>query len=804
MSLDLAQAHAVRVALARHPVAVECARIASLVTFSEVDVVVFESGRAYVVASSEADVLQPRLLTEAESVLLHGAEGVEVVAGGAAVAIRAADGAPIGAITIRQAPADLPVDVLCGLARLIFEALRPGDAEGIREAVADGLRDAVVVVSADMVITWANRAVGSLLGRTPTELIGSSALDLVHPDDVAIAFDAVTRLQEGLEVYRVFVRLARGNGDYERVEVTGSDLSADPRVAGLVLSLRWAEAADELEVSADRSRRMAAEIVAGLHDGIVATDQFGAITMVNGIARTMFGLDPGLPPSGLESTDFALLDTEGRRVNDVLQPGEETDDRRPRELCVVPANGELRYVTTQKRLVRDAEHNLLGSVVVFHDVTDARRAADELRSQALHDQLTGLANRRQLEQRLTALMTAAGPGLVAACFIDLDAFKVVNDTHGHRVGDEIIRIAAKRLTTQLRDCDLLVRQGGDEFVALIVGADGVGEVITAAERMRATLARPYVLKEERFDLTASVGVAVSVGSDLADDLLLRHADIALYAAKARGRDRVEVFDDDLANEVRLEERQRRMLRDNLDNNRLVVHFQPLVDTTTGRTYGYESLARCRDDHDELVSPAAFLEPILRSGLMWELDRAAFALSCEAAAVLAQVSPDTPPIIACNLSAVSLVQPGLVEFIVDRVSTAGIEPGQICIEITESSAFDAGPASVGALKALHDRGFLLALDDFGTGYSSLAHLRDLPLSTVKVDRSFTARLTTPTSERAIAEAIVSLAGDLGLEVVAEGVETAEQLEQAQELGFTSIQGWHYSAALPLQDILTDWI
>ncbi|MDH3706928.1 MAG: PAS domain-containing protein, partial [Acidimicrobiia bacterium] len=430
------QEQATRELLSRHPIAVDCALAAGSAARSAAEVVVFEAGRAFVVASTEAEVLQPRHLLAVEEQLLS--EGARVATDGdaAAFAIVGHAGGTLGSLTLLDTSGTVNGDTYHALARVVStvaaDATRLVADQSLEAAVLDGLRDAVVVLGADMTIEWANRAVGSLIGRSPADMIGRSALDLLHPDDLGSALDAMTRLSEGLSITRAFVRLERGNGGYERVEVTGSDHSSHPTLGGMVLSLRAAEVEEELEASVDRVMRMSDAIVTGLLDGIVATDEFGAITMVNGVAREMFGLDPYAPPSQLELGDFTFLDHDGRPISPDLQPALANLDDEPREVCVMSARGQMRYVSTHQRPVHDDQGELLGSVLVFHDITQARRAADELRSQALHDQLTGLANRRQLEDRLGDLMAAETPHLVAACFIDLDGFKLVNDTHGHR------------------------------------------------------------------------------------------------------------------------------------------------------------------------------------------------------------------------------------------------------------------------------------------------------------------------------------------------------------------------------------
>ncbi len=791
---------AARSALLRHPVAVDCVRAATALFDGQADIAIFESDRAFVVASDLVDrVSQPRPLTTSEMTLVAGTARLETAEDQISVAIVAPTGETIGAITVVGAHESAHGVPLQALARIIGGVVRDQTAANTEhaEAILEGLRDSVVILDADFTITWCNRAVGSLLGVTPAELIGTSSLDLLHPDDIESALHTLVRMAEGLEVYRLKVRLRNASGDFVQTDVTGLDHTDDPTIGGFVLSVRNAERDTEVTMMAEREKRMSEAIVRGLSDGIIATDSFGAVTMVNDVAHNLFSLET-LVPSQVVLGDLHLLDLDG---NFHALPS--IDDPRPSDIFVVVAEGAPRYVTVSIEPVRDPDDVALGSVFVFHDVTKERLAVDELRSQALHDQLTGLANRRQLEQRLKELRASAFDITVAACFIDLDGFKLVNDQYGHRAGDELIRLAASRLAFQLRDQDLLVRQGGDEFVALLVDIDSVETVKSIAERLRDSLEDPYRVGEERFDISASIGVSIFQSENLDEERILQQADLALYAAKNKGRNRVEVFDSALAEASSTESQQRRLLSEAIDEDRLLVHFQPLVDSVTNRTKGYEALVRIETDTGGFLGPSSFLETISETYRMWELDQIAFSKACHGAALLEKLAPFDPPYVACNFSPVSIAQPDFVSVVTETVQAAKLRPSQICIEITESAAFDAGPMGLQSLTALADAGFPLSLDDFGTGYSSLAHLRDLPISSVKVDRSFVAKLTQSASERAIVAAIVTLAHDLGLRVVAEGVETLEQAQLTSQLGFETLQGWYFAPALTLTECINDW-
>lgn len=749
--------------------------------------------------------MMPRQMLAAELALLASGDTETVADGWFSLAVRGADRSVVAALSVHTGAthpeATHPAtESLHAIGRLLEAELlsveRAGDA--FLTDVMDGQRDAVAVLTTELDVKWVSQGIGTLVGRTPSELVGRSAIELLHPDDLDTAFDAIARIKQGLPVYRIYVRVLNVSNEYIPVEVTGNDLSLIPGVDGFVLSIRDAQHEREAVQALTRSRQVSDTIVESLRDGVVATDEHGAIVAINTTARTMFGIDESRSPAQLRQDEFTLVELDGRPHSPFA------DDHSSATLCCYIANHQdLRYITASRETIpsEDGSGAAAGVVVVFSDVTSEQVAAQELRNQARHDQLTGLANRYQLAERLVGLAESRSES-VAACFVDLDGFKSVNDNYGHRMGDEVVRIAAQRLAAEIREGDILARHGGDEFVALLVDTD-LDEASRIAEKFRAAIAAPYQVGSHTFDLTGSIGVAIERIAGLNPDALLQHADLALYAAKDAGRNRVEAFDDELANEVRIKDHKKRRLRSALDDNRVVMYFQPLIDTDSEHIVGYEALARIRVDDDTVLNPSAFLEGIASSALVWELDQAAFELSCRAANALASIHPGSVPYIACNFSSTSVSHPDFLSFLTATTTEASVSPTNISIELTESAAFDADAKGVDMLTVLRERGFRLALDDFGTGYSSLAHIRDLPISSIKVDRSFIGRLGQGGNEHSISEAVVGLARDLDIDVVAEGVETLEQLQLARALGFTTIQGWHYAPAQPLAECLQHW-
>ncbi len=784
-------------------------RTAAAFTGLDAEIVVFESDRCFIASSTRPNMaMAPRHMNDAERILVDRGDGssesatcdgvisapILDEAGHLVAALSLLDSDSVG-LSSTMSSCTIGLEALVRQIRAELDSSNTTDPDFFRTLV-HGQRDAVIVLTADLSVRWVSSGIVSLLGRSPSDFIGHSAADFLHPDDIEATVDAIAKFTEGLAMYRVTVRVADGHGDYSPIEVTGSDLSTDPTIGGMVLNLRDANYESERDVEIDRSRRLSEAIVGSLRDGLVATDRFGSITMVNDVGRAMFEIPSDKAPAQLSLDRFSLVTLDGRPYDPLARPGAVAR-------CILPGTNAVRYFSCLTQAVTAADGDEMGYVLVYSDVTEEHRAATELRTQALHDHLTGLPNRRQLDERLALLDAKATRSGVAACFIDLDGFKLVNDNHGHRHGDQLLRVAADRLALELREDDLLVRHGGDEFVVLLSNVDDIDSARRTAERYRSVLLDPFDIARERFDLTASIGVAFSPSGDSTLDVLLSHADIALHVAKESGRNQVVSFDDGLADAVATEESQRRLLREALDGDRVVMHFQPLIDAGTELTQGYEALARIETLEGGLLSPASFLDAVANTGLMWELDQRAFELSCRAASVLACLDTTAAPYIACNFSPVSLGRPDFAEFVLATIAETGVEPSQLRIELTETAAFTAGAQRDATLRSLCEHGIRLALDDFGTGYSSLAHLRDLPISTVKVDRSFIARLTDRESERSITEAVVALARDLDLDVVAEGVETAEQLELAREIGIDTIQGWHFSPALPLDKCVENW-
>jgi diguanylate cyclase (GGDEF)-like protein len=440
----------------------------------------------------------------------------------------------------------------------------------------------------------------------------------------------------------------------------------------------------------------------------------------------------------------------------------------------------------------------LGYVNIFgRDVTEVRDAVSRLRYAAYHDELTGLHNRVHFRASLEAAITSAAEdnsAPVGLLMIDLDHFKQINDTLGHAAGDEALRIAARRLKKLLRGADLVARLGGDEFAVLVNRVQQPGELTMLAERLRSGLAQPLTLGSRDWTVCASIGVTSYPRDATTASDLLRCADLAMYHAKRDGRGGVSAYDGEVHRSVRQRVSVEMMLRDAIKHDRLNLHFQPLVELSSGRILGAEALVRMQGPDGNPVSPVEFIPVAEECGLIeevgeWVLHHAL----TEAHAWHQQGFPDLR--IAVNVSARQLRAPDIVRRFKRVFDSTGIDGSRVEIELTESVLVGNVKEAMARIWDLRGLGADLAVDDFGTGYSSLGYLRSLPVSKLKIDRSFVMDLPGSRDALAIVDAVLSLANSLRLTVVAEGVETDEQADTLRRMGCAQAQGYLYSRPVP---------
>jgi diguanylate cyclase (GGDEF)-like protein/PAS domain S-box-containing protein len=439
---------------------------------------------------------------------------------------------------------------------------------------------------------------------------------------------------------------------------------------------------------------------------------------------------------------------------------------------------------------------------VLADALERQAIEDDIRHRALHDPLTDLPNRILFMDRLEQALARQRrrDSLTAVLFLDFDHFKVINDSLGHHVGDELLTAVAPRLRHALRASDTVARLGGDEFAILLEEIDGEDDAIEMAQRVAALFVAPFVIGGGDHFVTASIGIALARGGESPMELV-RDADAAMFRAKERGRARYEVFDEATRSRALARLRVENDLRRAVEREEFSLFYQPVVSLRTHAVVALEALIRWRHPERGLVSPAEFVPVAEQNGLIEPIGRWVLHSACRQAAAWHSARPDARPVeIAVNLSAVQLASPGLVATVHEALGASGLAPELLCLEITETAMLEDPESSAEALRALGAVGVRLALDDFGTGYSSLAYLPHLPLDTLKIDRSFVDGLGTETQDTAIAEAIVAMSRALSLGVVAEGVETERQARELTRLGCDYAQGFYFARPLPAHEIL----
>ncbi|HEX2280388.1 MAG TPA: EAL domain-containing protein, partial [Thermomicrobiales bacterium] len=538
-------------------------------------------------------------------------------------------------------------------------------------------------------------------------------------------------------------------------------------------------------------------LVMNASDKIVVLDDAGNLLYVS-------------PSSSQEMTASAAEQMIGTSVFPIIHPEDHSRFRRFLTECLGGRN-KLPIVEVRYRLSdgawRDVEaigNNLLGDpnvggiVVTARDITERKSLQSQLAHQAFHDPLTTLPNRALFMDRTEHALTAIGRHYhgIAVLFVDLDRFKLINDSLGHDIGDQVLVAIAGRMQESVRQGDTVARFGGDEFTVLLEQVADVDEAVMTAERIIAAIGQPLNFDGHEIHIAASVGVTFSNSSNDVPELLLRNADAAMYHAKKNSTTRYEVFDPsldvDMLERLQLENDLRRAV----ERNEFEIHYQPKVSLTDTESFGVEALVRWNHPTRGVLSPGEFIPLAEETGLIVPIGRLVLVEACRQARAWQDEYPGLPPLLmSVNLSGRQLKQPGLVDDIASILDEAGLPPEQLELEITESTMVEDALSSISTFAVLKALGVRLAVDDFGTGYSSLSYLKSFPLDVLKIDRSFVSGLGTNSDDAAIISAIVEVAHSLGLSVVAEGVETVEQLDHLRALGCDLGQGFYLAKPLP---------
>jgi diguanylate cyclase (GGDEF)-like protein/PAS domain S-box-containing protein len=569
----------------------------------------------------------------------------------------------------------------------------------------------------------------------------------------------------------------------------------------LARSIRYAVERHRGELALRASEERYALAIRGANDGIWDWDVAANWIFLSPRWKAMLGLAEDELDGRIDSWQGCVADADRARFRGAFDAaialGDSNLEIEHRMRC---RDGALLWVVTRGALVRDGKGRVIRMAGSMTDITARKQAEAQLLHDAFHDGLTGLANRNLFLDRLGMAISGMqrdGENGFAVLFLDLDRFKTVNDSLGHSVGDLLLGAIARRLEQLMRPSDTVARLGGDEFAILAHGASDGSDAVHIAQRVQERLVEPFAIGGQEVYVTASIGIALPELTGANPDGLLRDADLAMYRAKASGPGRYEVFDLELHRAAVQLLKLETELRRGVAAGDFVMHFQPIVSLKSGRIAGFEALTRWQHPERGLVPPAAFIALAEETGLVVPLGWLVLERACRQACIWQERFPADPPyFMSVNVSGKLFAQEGAVEQVLRILEASRLPPESLRLEVTENVVLQHGDDVMRRLRMLRDFGVQLSIDDFGTGYSSLSYLQRFRYDELKIDRSFVRDIEVADS-LAIVETILSLASHLGIGVVAEGVETEEQLARLRTLGCPHGQGFWFAKPLEVE-------
>lgn len=611
-------------------------------------------------------------------------------------------------------------------------------------------------------------------------------MDLVHPDDREAVQQAVQKALSEEEAYDIEHRLRTRGGELRWVREQGrverNDAGEPIRMIGIAHDITDRKQAERKR---RRSEKRYRRLFEDSRDAVYVTDQEGRIQQLNRAGRDLLGISEEELGS-VRSLEF--FENPSRREQ-LLKAVSQTGSVKGFPVELRTRDDELRHCRLTANARRDTDGELAGTQGIIRDVTEQKRMREQLEEQALYDRLTGVANRALLQDRLEHTIAKAErrDGRVGLLFVDLDRFKVVNDNLGHQAGDRVLKAVAERLQDAIRDADTLARIGGDEFLVLLEEDPTPSEAHEVARRIAEQLDAPFHVSNTEFYQAASIGIVVVDAEEAEPEELIRQADEAMYESKEAGETEVAVHrsSSGLGGSERLT--RERELREAIEREEFGLHYQSIHDLESDDVIALEALARWPGE-DEFRKPAQFIRLAEETGLIVSLGALLLERACREISELEDAVPLT-----VNVSAQQFAAGNLVELI-ERALEVARSPDQLQLEVTERVLLDAR----GEIEDLRAMGVGILVDDFGTGYSSLEYLKNLPVTGVKVDRSFISKLGDSPVDEAIVETVGTLGRSLDMSVVAEGIETRGQRERAFELGCGLGQGFHFSRPAPIME------
>ncbi|KJR48645.1 diguanylate cyclase/phosphodiesterase (GGDEF & EAL domains) with PAS/PAC sensor(s) [Desulfosporosinus sp. I2] len=665
--------------------------------------------------------------------------------------------------------------------------------------LAEHVLDLIIFINPEGQIIDANEAAVKRYGYTRQELTNMPVYKLRLPEDQSSVPDFLEKAPNGMEFE---LKHVCKDGSVFPIDISakGGTINGNPIIVSLIRDITKRKKA-EAEVWLEKER--AQVTLESIGDAVITTDVRGNVEYLNPVAEAL---------TGWTNADAVGLSEE--RVFQIINEDSGLKVESPIEQCLrsghvvglanhtvlINKQGLTIAIEDSAAPIRDRDETIIGAVLVFHDVSYKRNLMKELTHQAQHDALTGLPNRYLFNEHLKLALARAKrkQSKLAVMFLDLDRFKLINDTMGHNMGDRLLYHVAERVRRSLREGDTIARQGGDEFLILLPEIVDDLEAASVSERILGVFAQPIMLDGNEIYLSTSIGISLypNDGTDL--ETLVKQADTAMYYAKEKGRNNCQFFTNGLNIRANKRLSTENSLRKAIVRDELVLHYQPQIDFKSGSIVGLEALIRWNSIELGIVSPASFIPIAEETGLIVPIGEWVLRTACGQNKTWQEKG--YPPVrITVNISAWQFREPNFIKLVAKILEETGLEPKWLELEITESIAMDNGKTSLQMLNRVKELGVRISIDDFGTGFSSLNYLRRMPIDTLKIDQCFVQDIGSGENGEEVVAAIIHLAKNLHLNVIAEGVETDTQRSFLKEKSCDQMQGFLYSKAVPSPEI-----
>ncbi len=656
---------------------------------------------------------------------------------------------------------------------------------------------------------YTNSAYQAISGLTFEQSLGTSWSRVIHPEDRRRVFADWRDAATARAPFRTELRFQRRDGSIVWARVNSAAMLEGMETNGHVHTVEditerksTEHVLREAEEALFAEKERAQVTLNSIGDAVVTTDLQGNVTYLNLVAETMTGWSREDAVGRPLAEVFTIIDGTTRQAAPDPARRAIKEDRTvalAMDCVLVRRDGLESPIEDSAAPIHNRDGRVAGAVIVFHDVNQSRTVALKMTHLAQHDFLTDLPNRALLTERLSQAIGLARRHArqVALLFLDLDGFKQINDSLGHAIGDQLLQSVAARLVASVRSTDTVFRQGGDEFVVLLSEIESPQDAAHVAETLRAALSVPHPVGGRELSVSLSIGISVYPDDATNADAVMRNADTAMFHAKASGRDNYQFYNTDMnTRAVRRLLDEGRLYRA-LDQGELLLHYQPKIDLTSGAMTGAEALIRWSSLDRGLVYPKQFVPIAEACGLIVPIGRWVLREACRQLQAWLDAGLRAVPV-AVNTSAVELRHGEFLDGVASILKETGLAPGYLELELTESVLMHDGGSSVSVLEALKAMGVRLAIDDFGTGYSSLSYLKRFPIDTLKIDRSFVCDIASDGNDSTIVSAVIAMGRTLGQRVIAEGVETQEQLAFLRTRQCDEGQGFYFSRPLSAED------